>query len=144
MRYFVYGFLSTIFIYLFLAAIAFSLSLIFAGPSESRHTLNTLQEKVSPNGAYLATSYVDTGGGAAGWCTAEVNVRKTGTSLSASDEIFAAHCGTKVELSWASNNVLQIDYTPDEESFGVSQQAWAVDHAVKIVYTEGKDIDKKL
>jgi hypothetical protein len=91
----------------------------------------------------LATSYVDTGGGAAGWFTAEVNVRKAGSELSASNQIFAAHCGTMVDLSWNSENVLQVAYIPDDERFGVSQHAWALDRAVKIVYFEVKPADNK-
>ncbi len=143
MRYFVHGFICIVVGYSFFAALPFALGLIFFGTPESRHTLNTLQEKISPDGSYLATSYVDTGGGAAGWCTAEVNVRKAGSELSASNKIFAAHCGTMVDLSWNSENVLQVAYIPDDERFGVSQHAWALDRTVKIVYFEVKPADNK-
>lgn len=142
MKYFVYGFGAIVFVCLLLAAIPFSFVLMLYGMGFSEHTLNTSQEIPSPNGSHVATSYVDMGGGAAGWCMAEVNVRPAGKELPANEHIFASHCGTKVELSWDSDNQLTIKFTPDDIDFGVSQDARNKDGSVQIKYVEGKPVAK--
>jgi hypothetical protein len=143
MKYFLYGFGVVVLICLVFAALLYSASsLMFWGAGFSEHTLDTLQETKSPNGTYVATSYSDMGGGAAGWCVAEVNVRKVGTELPPNEEIFAAHCGTKVELVWNSDDQLTIKFTPDDIDFGVTQFATSKDGSVRLKYIEGKPLEK--
>src|SRR5215204_5128421 len=139
MKYFLYGFGLVVLICLFLAAIPFAF-LWMLGFSE--HTLETLQETTSPTGKFVATSYSDMGGGAAGWCMAEVNVRPAGEELPPNEEVFAAHCGTKVELLWNADDQLTIKFTPDDIDFGVSQDAKTKDGSVRLKYVEGKFVEK--
>ena len=141
MKFFFYGIGAVALICALLAAIPFALWLVI-WIGFSTHTLNTLQEKDSPYGTYVATSYVDTGGGAAGWCMAEVNVRRAGTELLPNEEIFTTHCGTHVDLFWDAETVLRIRFTPDDADFGVTQYGWTKDRSVKIIYLEGKPIPK--
>jgi len=137
MKYFFFGFASVVFVCLLLAAIPFALGMILVGVGSSAHTLSVLQEVLSPDGKYVATSYSDMGGGAAGWCTAEVNVRPVGTELPPNDTVFAAHCGTKVNLAWNSASELSLEFSPDDIDFGVMHSSTTKDGQVRIYNFEG-------
>lgn len=136
MKYFFYGFAVVAFICLLLATIPFALGMMLFGDGSSAHTLNVLQEVQSPDERYVATSYVDMGGGAPGWCMAEVNVRSTGSELPPNETVFASHCETKVELSWQSLTDLSIKFSPDDVDFGVTQSSTSKDGQVRIHYIE--------
>lgn len=136
MKYFFIGFATVAFGCLILAAIPFALWLSLSGPGFSEHTLKTLQVVTSPGGSYVATAYTDMGGGAAGWCALEVNVRLVGTEMGPNDNIFSSRCGTKVQLTWDNDRSLAVTFTPSETDFGISHEARSKDGSVKIRYVE--------
>lgn len=138
MKYFLLGVGSVVLVCLLLAAFPFTLSLMLSGPGFSEHTLRTLQEAQSPDGTHIATAYIDMGGGAAGWCAVEVNIRRPGTELPPNEDVFSARCSTEVKLSWGSSDLLTVEFTPAEADFSISHDAVSKDGSVKIRYVEGK------
>ena len=92
------------------------------------HAKYVLQEKSSPAGNFVATSFVDTGGGAAGWCDAEVECSPTGTELPMNEEVSSRLIvERRWTYLWDAENVLRISFTPDDVDFGVTQYAWTKD-----------------
>jgi hypothetical protein len=84
----------------------------------------------SPDGGYIATIYVVSGGGATGWCDQRVSVNTKSQPFDpqkispGTDYYFSASCGSQVHVSWLYTNVIQIKYSIGE---GVDvYQRWAV------------------
>lgn len=98
-------------------------------------TTNILVTAASPDQKNIATSYVNMGGGAAGWCSTSVNLRRSDEEMNVKDYVFSSHCGTKIELVWESNDILRISYTPDSENFGIFQKRWNTDNSIRILYS---------
>lgn len=98
-------------------------------------TTNILATAASPDQKNVATSYVNMGGGAAGWCSSQVNLRRSDEEMNVKGYVFSSHCGTKIELVWESDGILRISYTPDSENFGIFQKRWNTDRSVTILYS---------
>jgi hypothetical protein len=136
MKYFFYGFAAVAFVCLLMAAIPFALGMMLFGAGSSAHTLTVLQEVPSPDARYVATSYSDMGGGALGWCIAELNIRPVGSELPPNETVFATHCGTKVNLSWGSSTDLSVEFSPEGTDFGVTHSSTSKDGQIRIHYVE--------
>ncbi len=92
-------------------------------------------EAISPNQHYVATTYVDSGGGAAGWCARVVAIRKTDQQFNPDqNRVFNIQCDSKVEVAWTNDSNLLIKFASAADSVSVSQQSLSVDKAVKISY----------
>jgi hypothetical protein len=145
MKYFFYGFGSVLFVCLLLGGMLYALDhalgAMFLGDSKS--DVEVLQESPSSDGRYIATAFVDMGGGAPGWCDVAVNVRAAGTELQPKESVFAGDCGTKIDLSWISAAEMTVAFSPDESDFGVSQASTNADGQVRIHYIERAVSPKK-
>ncbi len=141
MRYFLFGLGAILFIALVFLGIPLFVDLMGCGTGLSKHDLITKEEKHSPNGIYVATTYTDMGGGAAGWCDTEVNVRHVGAQLTPNDDVFSSDCGTKVDLTWESDSALRVTFAPPDNRWtSLVQHAWTADRSVSIVYSEKEPI----
>jgi hypothetical protein len=63
---------------------------------------------LSPAKNYVATSYVEMGGGAAGWCYKLVQINKVNEPFVVDKEIFRTGCSNKLEVQWLDENNLNI------------------------------------
>ena len=96
----------------------------------------------SPDGEYVATTYVAMGGGAAGWCYKRVSINKKSEPFSLEKErerggySFDVSCGSELEVKWESNRELLVSYTGSENEAGISiyQRPVSQDRAVRIKY----------
>lgn len=101
------------------------------GGSEVRVIANS----TSSNQQHVATTYTDMGGGAAGWCYHEVNVRKNDEPFdSQKGDVFYTGCNSEIDLIWKDDGNLLITYSSDGESASLHQKTWSSDKAVRISY----------
>src|SRR5712671_5720925 len=62
-------------------------------------------DSTSPNHQYVATTYTDMGGGAAGWCYRAITLRKSDQQFDPKkNRIFNIQCNTAVEISWRDDS----------------------------------------
>lgn len=90
----------------------------------------------SPNQRLIATTFNDLGGGAVGWCEANVNIRKIEESFDSGEYVFSAHCGTKIQIDWEDDATIRISYSPDDNVIDLYQGGWSKDKTVKILYSK--------
>ena len=83
----------------------------------------------SPKNTYLATSYRNIGGGAAGWCYQHVSIRKTIESCDTDKYVFTTRCSSKLEVYWSDENNVNIGFS--DESLFKPETQW--EH-VKVSY----------
>ncbi|MCX8155844.1 MAG: hypothetical protein N3J91_05245 [Verrucomicrobiae bacterium] len=72
-----------------------------------------LQEKTSPGGRFVATAFECEGGGAAGYCYANVNVRRQGEAFNQRHFILGDKMWSgfgNFDLQWLGSNHLQVTY----------------------------------
>ncbi|HEY0322351.1 MAG TPA: DUF5412 family protein [Pyrinomonadaceae bacterium] len=117
---------------LFIFVLNLALESMFAGNRDS--TTNVIATTPSPNQKYIATIYRSMGGGAAGWCSISVNIRKSKEQVNPEEDVFSSSCGTKIQTEWQSDGVLRISYVSDSEILSLHQKGWNTDKTVKILY----------
>ncbi len=113
----------------------------FAGDAGGE-TVTVTNTVGSPDGEYIATTHVEMGGGAAGWCFQRVSVNKKDSPFSWEKEKvqggfnFDVSCKSKIELNWQTNRELLVSYsgTSDEAGLSVYQKPLSADRQVKIHY----------
>ena len=96
-------------------------------------------QHASPDGKHIAVSYVQMGGGAAGWCeqyvdvtdsqsTFDMNISATGYKYE-----FSISCSSNVTVQWLSNDSLLILYSLGSGTH-LQQKATSDDQAVRLIY----------
>jgi hypothetical protein len=78
---------------------------------------------LSPAKNYVATSYVEMGGGAAGWCSKLVQINNANEPIVVDKEIFRTRCSNELEVQWLDENNLNIANF-DESTFE-SKGSWS-------------------
>lgn len=114
-----------------------------AFPADRAGTTNILTASTSPNDEFVATSYVNMGGGAAGWCGTSVNVRRRHEQFTPDESVFGASCGTNINLRWEDDKTLRIEFSSDDKIVSLSQHRWSRDKAIEIHYSESKHEDNE-
>lgn len=104
--------------------------------SDNKSHITVLAENESPNKKHIATVYSSMGGGAAGYCDAEVTVRNSEEEFDDNKFVFSSHCGTKIKTEWENNERLHISYSSDDSIQSLTQKAWNADKSVRIIYQE--------
>jgi acyl-homoserine lactone acylase PvdQ len=103
---------------------AVSLSACLNLGSDKSHDVNVVANFASPNQSYVATSYNSSGGGAAGWCYVQVNVRKQTEQFNPdSGVVFVTKCSVKPDVKWENQNKLSIGY-PADATIYTQLKAW--------------------
>lgn len=91
-------------------------------------------DSTSPGHQYVATTFTDMGGGAAGWCYRMVTVRKTEEPFDPTkNQVFSIQCNTDVEVAWKDDRNLLIAFSKNPVSMSLYQKSWTDDKAVRIV-----------
>ena len=76
-----------------------------------------LSEKISPDGQFVASSFSCSGGGAAGYCYFNANLRRKEELLDQRDCLLGKHPTWKafneIELKWIDNSHLEVSYQQD-------------------------------
>ena len=94
-------------------------------------------ESTSPNHQYVATTYTDMGGGAAGWCYRIVALRRIDQQFDPkNNRVFSIRCNTGVEVAWRDDSKILITWSTDTESVSLYQKSWSDDRAIRISYAE--------
>ncbi|RUO39832.1 hypothetical protein CWE15_08745 [Aliidiomarina taiwanensis] len=93
----------------------------------------------SPNNEFIAVSYKDMGGGAAGYCYQKVAILKSESELEAVNDkrkyVFNTECRTIVALAWQDNETVEVSYTSGSPNYiSVEMYSSAQDGAVNINY----------
>lgn len=92
-------------------------------------------DSTSSSNQYVATTFTDMGGGAAGWCYRMVTVRKTNEAFDPKkNQVFSIQCSSEVEVSWKDDQNLLITFTKDPVSMSLFQKSSTEDKAVRIVF----------
>lgn len=89
-----------------------------------------IKATTSPANNYMATSYVVMGGGAAGWCYKQVNLRKLNQPFDADKNVFTTRCNSELEVKWMDEDNLSIGYS--DESLFKPETEW---EKVKVTYS---------
>ncbi len=75
-------------------------------------TVEVLSEKPSPDGRFIATSFYCEGGGAAGYCYWNANLRRAGEQLNQRDGLLGKHKTWKgfsdIKLRWIDDSHLEV------------------------------------
>lgn len=102
---------------------------------DSPTTVKIINEAISPDGAYTATT--NRASNTNGWCEERTNVHKTNQSFDWEQEyIFNIGCGSEVNVMWKDDRNLIINYSYDDKGeVGFSRQFLSADKAVKISYS---------
>jgi hypothetical protein len=103
--------------------------------SFGRSDILAVTDSTSPSHQYVATTFTDMGGGAAGWCYRMVTVRKTEEPFDPKEnQVFSLQCNTDVEVAWKDDRNLLIAFSKDPVSMSLYQKSWTDDEAVRIVF----------
>jgi len=79
---------------------------------------------VSPDGSLIADVYTDSGGGAVGWVTESVQLRRHEERFRFKDDVvFSADCHCTLRVVWKSPTELEIAY-PGQTSIYESKSTW--------------------
>ena len=82
-------------------------------------TVEVLDEKPSPNGRFIATSFYCEGGGAAGYCYNNVSLRRAGDELNQRDGLLGKHKTwsgfSGIEVRWIDDSNLEVSYTQNTQ-----------------------------
>lgn len=75
-------------------------------------TTTVVQQLPSPDGRFIATYFINSGGGAAGWMYERVSLRQATNTFNKDDYIFqVSH--SEATLSWQDNRTLRVTYPAD-------------------------------
>ena len=95
----------------------FALVILFLGGCHNwrgTDTVEILNEKPSPDGRLIATSFYCEGGGAAGYCYWNASLRRAGERLNQRDGLLGKHKTWKgfgdIKLRWIDDSNLEIAY----------------------------------
>lgn len=94
--------------------------LLFTVACDEVTTHNTSQ---SPDNRYVAAFYSISGGGAAGWVSMRVNLRKPADAFKINEYVFEMTRGYEGELSWKSASHLVVTY-PAEAIVKQQEEKW--------------------
>src|SRR5882762_1150132 len=98
-----------------------------------RSDILAVSDSTSPNHQYVASTYTDMGGGAAGWSYRVVTLRKNDQQFDPKkNKVFNIQCNTAVEISWRDDSHILIAYSTDPESVSLYQKSWSDDKAIQI------------
>ncbi|AFY73951.1 hypothetical protein Syn7502_01919 [Synechococcus sp. PCC 7502] len=123
----------------------FGLKLAIDHLMASDHISNykVISTSTSPDHDFVATVYISSGGGAAGWCSTRVSINTslakleiTENSIKNPKDIFFVSCSSKVETKWLSNRSMTISFKDLEESISISKMKLDMSRQVKIKYLE--------
>ena len=93
----------------------------------------------SPDRRHVAVTYVDMGGGAAGWCKVYVDVSDPQSPFDIQKSIagykyeFSASCSSRTSVEWLSNDSLLISYSVGS-GVHLEQKNVSDDHSVRLLY----------
>ena len=118
----------------FLAIFLLNLALEDAFAGNEGSTTTVIATTPSPDQKHIATVYSNMGGGAAGWCSMKVNVRKSEEQFSSPGDVFSASCGTEVQAQWESNETLRILYSSHDDIVSSHQERLSADKIVRVLY----------
>lgn len=83
---------------------------------DSTETVEVLQEELSPDGEFVATSFYCEGGGAAGYCFHNASLRRAGEELDTRDALLGKHKSwnsfSDIQVRWADATNLEVSYVP--------------------------------
>ncbi len=105
-------------------------------------TIKVTDTVASPDGEYVATTYLESGGNEYGWCFQRVCIN-TKASPFTEEKIkkrggfnFDITCKSKVDLHWQSNRELLINYSgiSDEAGLSIFQKPMSEDRQVRVTY----------
>lgn len=96
--------------------------------------VSILSSTTSPNQKFIATTFANSGGGAASSCGLKVNVRNSDKQFDSNETVFVASCGTKIKTVWEDDKTLRITYSTENKILSLQQKGWDVDKTVKIIY----------
>ena len=98
----------------------FSLIITTTGCGRSYLNTDTVvvnSEQTSPDGKFVATSFLCEGGGAAGYAYENVNLRQKGEALDQRDVLLGKHTTWKgfsfITLRWLDDTNLEVSYSQD-------------------------------
>jgi hypothetical protein len=102
--------------------------LIFSGfNSESKNEYIIRQTVASPDKKHIASLVFHSGGGAAGWCSAEVAITPTSKpflSIKKEDrfryKVFSMDCNPSTKIKWNSASAISISITDDLAGYRIS------------------------
>lgn len=112
----------------------FAMAVVGTFAPDDKSDIHILATNTSPSGKYIATTFTTMGGGAAGSCGRQVNIRKSEEEFNHRESIFSSNCGTEIKTEWENENSLAISYSTDGEILSLSQKSWNADKTVKIIY----------
>lgn len=119
---------------------AYVLGSSFSLTGDLSHDYNVEHAVSSPERDYVATTYIDSGGGAAGWCYKLVSVHKKDERYREESEervdelhVFSVRCSAEIEVKWLDTRKLQISYL-NNGSLYLHQKKWSKDSAVSVSY----------
>src|ERR1700741_4423263 len=85
--------------------------------SFGRSGVVSLNDTPSPNQTYIATTFTDSGGGAAGWCARVVAVRKNNEQFDPDhNRVFNSQCDSDVKVAWKDERDLLITVSTSTNS----------------------------
>jgi hypothetical protein len=116
-------------------------ALLFTGclflDSDKSKDIGVIATSKSPNQKYVATSYSESGGGAAGFCYLLINLRKTEERFNPDKGVvFETGCSQRsdeLEFRWENDTRLRVGYPGDFEPRR-KEQMWDSDYPVEIFY----------
>lgn len=136
-RYFLAGVICFVIIYACLWLAGFLIERAFKGAIGGSDILGAT-DSISPNQQYVATTFTDMGGGAAGWCFRGVTLRKSDQQFDPNkNRVFNIQCNTEVTIAWRDERTVLISFSTDAESVSLDQQSWSDDKTIRILY-DGK------
>lgn len=94
-----------------------------------------VNDSMSPNHQYVATTFTDMGGGAAGWCYRVVILRKNDEQFDPKkNHVFNIQCNTEVKVAWKDDRNLLITFSKDPVSLSLYQKSWTDDRVIRIAF----------
>ncbi|HBB96942.1 MAG TPA: hypothetical protein DC054_16310 [Blastocatellia bacterium] len=133
-RCFVAGVLSFLVVYGCLWLLGFLLEKSFDSAFKGNDIV-MVSDTPSPNHGLIATTYINMGGGAAGWCYKEVNLRKNSEAFDAKKgQLFSTDCQTDVAVTWQGDDTAIIKYSTDGISASLTQKSLSDNKAVRVLY----------
>ncbi len=133
-RYFLAGIFSFVVIYGCVWLLGFLLEKGFDSGFKGSDII-MVANTVSPNHGFIASTYVNSGGGGAGWCEKMVNLRKSEEPFDSKKRlVFSSDCQSDVEVIWKGDDTAMIKYSTDGMRADLFQRSLSDDKAVRVFY----------